>query len=171
MKKKRKPLEIIFATDGIDEAFHVMVDIKNEVVQRWAVFNNETQEILGEPGEGTSIDFDEPFVIRCISLEPNSKISSILVICYFRIGCDPDGWALKVNSEPEYNSFLHVVKPEYVKTIKFHGQAEINFIGFGPKDMTAAPEVGNNITYVCPEGQVFNHDWFATPFVMMTCQV
>ena len=57
-------MEIIFATEGIDEAFHVMVDIKNEVVQRWAVFNNETQEILGEPGEGTSIDFDEPFVIR-----------------------------------------------------------------------------------------------------------
>ena len=41
-----------------------MVDIKNEVVQRWAVVNNETQEILGEPGEGTSIDLDEPFVIR-----------------------------------------------------------------------------------------------------------
>ena len=37
--------------------------------------------------------------------------------------------------------------------------------------MTAAPAVGYNLTYVCPEGQVFNHDWFATPFVMMTCQV
>ena len=57
-------MEIIFATEGIDEAFHIMVDIKDEVVQRWAVFNNETQEILGEPGEGTSIDFDEPFVVR-----------------------------------------------------------------------------------------------------------
>ena len=64
IKKKKKPLEIIFATDGIDEAFHIMVDIKNEVVQRWAVVNNETQETLGEPGEGTSIDFEEPFVIR-----------------------------------------------------------------------------------------------------------
>ena len=63
-KKKKKPLEIIFATDGIDEAFHVVVDIRNEVVQRWAVVNNETKEILGEPGEGTNIDFDEPFVIR-----------------------------------------------------------------------------------------------------------
>ena len=38
-------------------------------------------------------------------------------------------------------------------------------------DMTPAPSVGFNLTYVCPEGQVFNHDWFATPFVMMTCQV
>ena len=64
IQKKRKPLEIIFATDGIDEAFHIVFDIKNEVVQRWAVVNNETQEILGEPGEGTSIDLDEPFVIR-----------------------------------------------------------------------------------------------------------
>ena len=64
IQKKRKPLEIIFATDGINEAFHIVVDIKNEVVQRWAVVNNETQEILGEPGEGTSIDLDEPFVIR-----------------------------------------------------------------------------------------------------------
>ena len=38
-------------------------------------------------------------------------------------------------------------------------------------DLTAAPEVGYNLTYVCPEGQVFDHDWFATPFVFMTCQV
>ena len=37
--------------------------------------------------------------------------------------------------------------------------------------MTPAPNVGFNLTYVCPEGQVFEHDWFATPFVMMTCQV
>ena len=38
-------------------------------------------------------------------------------------------------------------------------------------DMTPAPGVGFNLTYVCPEGMVFNHDWFASPFVMMTCQV
>ena len=34
-----------------------------------------------------------------------------------------------------------------------------------------APPVNHNLTYVCPEGHVFNHDWFATPFVLMTCQV
>ena len=78
---------------------------------------------------------------------------------------------LRINDEPEYNSFLHLIGPEKVKTIKFLGQAEVNFIGFGPKDMTAAPEVGYNLTYVCPEGQVFDHDWFATPFVTMMCQV
>ena len=78
---------------------------------------------------------------------------------------------LRVNDEPEYNSFMHLFGPEQVKSVKFLGHAQVNFIGFGPADMTAAPEVGFNLTYVCPEDQVFDHDWFATPFVMMTCQV
>ena len=55
---------MVFATDGLDEAYHVSVDIKNEMVQRWAVFENVTQEIFGAPGDGSSIDFDEPFVLR-----------------------------------------------------------------------------------------------------------
>ena len=88
-----------------------------------------------------------------------------------RVACDADGWMLRVNDEPEYNSFMHLFGPEQVKTVKFLGHAQVNFIGFGPADMTAAPEVGFNLTYVCPENQVFDHDWFATPFVMMTCQV
>ena len=40
------------------------MDVKNEVVQRWAVFQNITQEVFGYPGDGSSIDFDEPFVLR-----------------------------------------------------------------------------------------------------------
>ena len=27
-----------------------------------------------------------------------------------------------------------------------------------------------NLTFMCPEGEVFDHDWFATPFVLTTCQ-
>jgi len=38
-------------------------------------------------------------------------------------------------------------------------------------DQDPAPPVGFNLTYICPEGQVFDRDWFATPFVMLTCQV
>ena len=38
-------------------------------------------------------------------------------------------------------------------------------------DMTPAPPVGFNLTFICPEGQVFEQDWFATPFIMMTCKV
>ena len=38
-------------------------------------------------------------------------------------------------------------------------------------DMNPTPPVSFNVTYVCPEGMVFDHDWLATPFIMMTCQV
>ncbi len=37
--------------------------------------------------------------------------------------------------------------------------------------MVFAPPVGFNLTFACPSGQVFESDWLAAPFVMMTCQV
>ena len=61
-QKSRKPLEVIFA-NGFDEAFHMLVDVPNDVVQRWGVVDNETLELQGEAGEGTTIDVEEPFVI------------------------------------------------------------------------------------------------------------
>ena len=30
--------------------------------------------------------------------------------------------------------------------------------------------IGLNVTYSCPDGQVFDSDWFATPQVRLTCQ-
>ena len=38
-------------------------------------------------------------------------------------------------------------------------------------DLTPAPPVGFNLTFECSEDEVFDHDWFAAPFIMMTCQV
>ena len=38
-------------------------------------------------------------------------------------------------------------------------------------DLTPAPPVGFNLTFQCSEDEVFDHDWFAAPFIMMTCQV
>ena len=46
-----------------------------------------------------------------------------------------------------------------------------SFAGFGRANMKPAPPVGFNLTFVCPQGQVFESDWLAMPFVMMTCQV
>ena len=37
-------------------------------------------------------------------------------------------------------------------------------------DLTPAPPVGFNVTFMCVEGKVFSHDWFAVPFILMTCQ-
>ena len=78
---------------------------------------------------------------------------------------------MQVNREAEYPSYFHILSPFSVLNVNVKGKADISYLGFGPKDLTPAPPVGFNLTYVCPEGQVFNHDWFATPFVMMTCQV
>ena len=30
--------------------------------------------------------------------------------------------------------------------------------------------MGFNVTFVCPPNHVFDFDWFAIPFIMMTCQ-
>ena len=59
-------LKVIFAADGIDEALHVEFDVKAEVVRRWSVYENVTGEIFGAAGDGTSIDLEEPFVIRLV---------------------------------------------------------------------------------------------------------
>ena len=46
------------------ELFHILIDPDNEVITRWGVAQNVTQGQTGSPGEGTTIDRDEPFVIR-----------------------------------------------------------------------------------------------------------
>ena len=64
-KKSRKPLQIVFyAEDGFDEAFHIVLNISFNYIERWGVFENVSTEHLGQPGDGTSIDYDEPFVMR-----------------------------------------------------------------------------------------------------------
>jgi hypothetical protein len=60
----KEPPEIVFAGEGLDEAFHVRVDSDNEVFTRWGGVLNITQGEQGQPGEGTTIDRDEPFVLR-----------------------------------------------------------------------------------------------------------
>lgn len=60
----KKLPQFAFMGPGIDEAFHLVLDPDQEFVQRWAVVNNVTTALSGEPYEGTTIDRDEPFVIR-----------------------------------------------------------------------------------------------------------
>ena len=168
-QKSKKPFEVIYKTGGLDESFHILIDIENDVITRWGVFENVTQELLGSPGDGTSIDFDEPFVLR--------------------FECDEDGWILMINEDHKYQTFFHLFSPDLVETVQLQGQADISYVGFGAAgisfvlkrnssfsfsfsaDLTPAPNVGFNLTFICPEGKVFEHDWFATPFVMMTCLV
>ena len=106
----------------------------------------------------------------------------------FRITCDEDGWGLKVNDEKPYDVFFHVTRISEISQIRFTGQAIISYVGIGKGiydlypltsqltislnlDLTPAPPVGFNLTFECPDGEVFDHDWFAAPFILMTCQV
>ena len=58
-------MDLAFAGPGIDEAFHLKIDPDQEFLERWGVVDNVTTQLSGEPYEGTTIDRDEPFVIRC----------------------------------------------------------------------------------------------------------
>ena len=62
--KARRNLQVYFATNGTDEAFHLCVDLEQEFIKRWGVHNNLTEDVQGEPGEGSTIDTDEPFMMR-----------------------------------------------------------------------------------------------------------
>ena len=35
-----------------------------EYVKRWAFTQNVTTGLVGQPGDGTTIDIDEPFILR-----------------------------------------------------------------------------------------------------------
>ena len=88
--ESKNPLEIVFRGSGKREAFHVLVDpgdqmtqsvVDNlticpvvfvnlticpvqELIQRWAVLEDSSVELVGDPGDGTTIDLDEPFLLR-----------------------------------------------------------------------------------------------------------
>ena len=82
-KQSRKPLEIVFKRAGTevnrhpdlgfysvinvyqDESFHILIDLKLDMIQRWGTFDGLREE-AGEPGEGTTIDIDEPFMLRWV---------------------------------------------------------------------------------------------------------
>ena len=125
-------LEIIFTTSTTNEAFHVQVDLKHDVILRWGMFGNATQFPHGELFEGTTIDYNEPFMIRlCQNLDQLSCFFA--VIC--RIECDIDGWILKVNNEISYDTYYHIedLNIEDIQSVKIMGDVAISYTGFGSK--------------------------------------
>ena len=97
---------------------------------RWGVVNNVTQELQGEPGEGTTVDFEEPFVIKLVVHDELMKINSKPLL---RIGCDEDGWNLQVNEEPVYQTFMHLFSPSKIKNLAIKGKLDVSYVGIGSK--------------------------------------
>ena len=85
--------------------------------------DNVTEDLQGQPGEGTTIDREEPFIIR--------------------IRCDGDGWILQVNQEPAYDTFLHRVPIPHILNVNMKGTAHISYVGFGTDGM---PMPHNGVT-------------------------
>lgn len=54
----------MFGQNDTNEAYHLHFDIRNDFVSRWGMVDNVTMDTVGAPGEGTTIDFDEPFLLR-----------------------------------------------------------------------------------------------------------
>ena len=76
-----------------------------------------------------------------------------------------------MNAEAPYPHFFHILPPHSVTQIVVEGDIIVSFLGIGDKELKPAPPVSFNLTFACPEGQIFDHDWFASPSVMTTCQV
>ena len=55
--------EIIITGPNNTEALHVKIGVIEDVVWRWGVLTDVPQNNVGEAGDGTTIDFDEPFMI------------------------------------------------------------------------------------------------------------
>ena len=87
------------------------MELEEEYIRRWGVMANITENVQGQPGDGTTIDRDEPFIIR--------------------IKCDADGWILQVNKEPAYENYLHRVPLDDILNVKMKGSAHISYVGFG----------------------------------------
>ena len=98
-------------------------DLTNEFwrfVERWANRENATVGKQGNPGDGTSIDRDEPFVIRWpwnwTSCGITAESGKQLIVQ--RISCDTDGWVVKSNNEKDYPTFLHIIQPVEILDIQ-----------------------------------------------------
>merc|ERR1712083_103546 len=127
---------IVLKTATNDEAFHITIALGLNTVYRYAFKNETVYNLVGEIGDGTTVDLDEPFVIY--------------------LSCDTDGWVLKVNDERSYPHFLHILPFTEIQFLEVSGDADMSFVGFGDKNMKPAPSTTFNITYKCPPGTLFH---------------
>ena len=61
-ESSEKPEIIFYGFDG-EEAFHIFIDIENKFIDRWGFINGVETKREGVPGDGTTIGYDEPFVL------------------------------------------------------------------------------------------------------------
>ena len=102
---------ISIVENTVTEGLHININLKQHMIERYSVINGTKSDVAGAIGDGTSIDFDEPFILN--------------------LNCDQDGWNLQVNTELPYDTVLHTVPLENLSLIKVTGDIIVNFIGIG----------------------------------------
>ena len=112
-KTVRSVPALLVASNMSNEGIHINLNLKNQVIERYSVTNGTKSSIDGMPGDGTSIDYDEPFVLN--------------------LSCDQDGWILQINNEPSYLTVLHDVPVDNLTEIRVTGDIVVNYIGIGDK--------------------------------------
>lgn len=128
--------DITFTTKNGDEALHVKIDLHENVVYRYYVREGVINKMEGAPGDGTTFDLNEIFMLN--------------------IGCDEDGWIVREDPKvPNYPYFLHQVPVKNVTAVELSGSMDISFVGFGDENLKPAPDVGFNITFACPPGKMY----------------
>lgn len=130
--KEESSADFVFKTTNDDEAYHVAIALGYNTIFRYSVKNGTVAKVFGTAGDGTTIDLDEPFIMR--------------------IACDGDGWVVKVNDEKNFPHFLHILPFQDIDRFEVSGDVDVSFVGFGDKNMQPAPGLGSNITYSCPSG-------------------
>ena len=128
-------MKVIFAADGIDEALHVEFDVKAEVVRRWSVYENVTGEIFGTAGDGTSIDLEEPFVIRLVK-----RLNVFVGTCrdvYVYTGLavmKMAGWLKSMTSPPTLISFTRCQWPTS-RNWRYPAKQTLAMLGSDPRTL------------------------------------
>jgi hypothetical protein len=57
--------EIVITVDWEgNEAFHVKIAVETDIVYRWAMKNKSIVGMVGGQNEGTTIDYDEQFILK-----------------------------------------------------------------------------------------------------------
>ena len=89
---------------GRHEVFHAKVGVDEDVIWRWAKLGGAKVQsqvnitcphlsppvLQGDPGEGTSVDYEEPMFLRCL------RCLWFYNFLIFSLHCDGDGWVLQV---------------------------------------------------------------------------
>ena len=66
-EESKKFPEMIITGPNDTEALHIKIGVMEDVVWRWAVLTNVSVENVGSGGDGTTIDYDEPFIITYVN--------------------------------------------------------------------------------------------------------